>query len=41
MELSEDEVKNNVKLGDDWAPEKRNVFMKQVPVLYNQVKEDK
>ena len=41
MELSEDEVKNNVKFGDDWAPEKRNVFMKQVPVLYNQVKEDK
>lgn len=40
MELSEDEVKDKVKFGDDWAPEKRDTFMKRVPVLYNQLKEE-
>ena len=41
MELSEEEVKEKVDLGDGWAPETRNVFMKRVPVLYNQKKEVK
>lgn len=41
MEMSEDEVKDKVELGDGWAPETRNVFMKRVPILYNQKKEVK
>ena len=41
MEMSENEVKDKVELGDGWAPETRKVFMKRVPILYNQKKEVK
>ena len=39
MELSKDEVKELVELGDGWAPKVRKVFKVQVPIEYSQRRE--